>query len=53
MLCVISGVPIRINGNLEFIQIKNLNEKGTLVVSCMLKEVNFSRVDVFVQVGPA
>lgn len=53
MLSVISCVSIGINGNLEFIQIENLNEKGTLVVGCMLKETNFSRADLFLQVGSA
>lgn len=53
MLCVISCVSIGINGNLEFIQIENLNEKGALVVGCMLKEANFSRADLFMQLGPA
>lgn len=53
MLGVISCVSIGINGNLEFIQIENLNEKGALVVGCMLKEANFSRADLFMQLGPA
>lgn len=51
MLCVISSVSIRINSNLEFIQVKSPNETETLVVSRMLKESNFSRVDMSVQVS--
>lgn len=50
MLCVISSVSIRINSNLEFILIKSPNEKEALVVSRILKESNFSRVAMFVQV---
>ena len=49
VLCVISSVSI--NSNLEFIQIKSPNETETFVVSRMLKESNFSRVDMSVQVG--
>lgn len=51
MLCVISSVSIRINSNLEFTQIKSPNETGTLVMSRMLKESNFFRADMSVQVG--
>lgn len=36
MFCVINSISIRINSNLEFIQIKSPNEKGTLVVNRIL-----------------
>lgn len=50
MLCVISSVSIRINSNLECIQIESPNGTGTLVMSRMLKQSNFSRVDMSVRV---
>ena len=47
----IRRISIRINSDLEFIQIKSSNEEGTLVVSRMLKESDFSRADISVLVG--